>query len=1829
MALIVLVVLFSVGLLNAEARFGERPFIDIYKVPDSAMEQGHIRIKLSDKHSLLAQELQYRSGDIESFGIEELDELAQQFQVTKITRVFSGLTRDHKYAARHIEWGLHLWFELEYESRADIRSMVMAYRGLEESVQWAEPEYKKTMMSVNSDEVAAINETLTRWTPNDTRYGEQWHYHNTGQTGGTVDADIDLPQAWDIEKGHPDVIVDVQDGGIQQDHPDLNGNLWINTDEIAGNGIDDDGNGYIDDRTGYNFVAGNGTIVGHFHGTHVAGTIAAESNNSTGVAGIAGGNGATRGVSLMSTQVFTDASSGGFENAPIYGADNGAAISQNSWGYTYVGVYDQVVLDAIDYFNTNGGGVVMDGGITIYAAGNGESSGQWWPGCYSGAFSVAATTHEDTKAWYSNYDTWVDVSAPGGETAVSQEGVLSTYTGSAYNFLQGTSMACPHTSGVAALVLSYSYRNGRILSNTELADIIRNTTDNHYGVNPSYIGQLGSGRINAYAALMAANPALPSCTITSPADGSVFNLNSSITINVTATDNDGTITGVAFYIDNVLQYTDTTSPYSWVWDSTGYAGGSHTIKVIATDNSSNSVERSVSITLLAPPDEGFETGDFSAYPWVNNSSVPWTVQSSEKFSGTYAAKSGTILANNSTSLSLPVLVSSSGNITFYYKVSSESGYDYLRFYIDDVQQAQWSGAAGWAAATYPVSSGSHTFRWTYSKDGSVDSGSDCAWLDHIILPPMGTYYAPPRNLAATSGNGVVNLSWQAPASGSPTGYKVYRNSAYLATTAALSYNDTAVVNDTNYQYYCTAVYGTNESEASNTVDAYPTANPLSTIIIGNGTGSQTYPIDRYYNYSGHEAIYLASQIGTACNISSLGFYKASGTDVNAINAVSIYMKHTTDSSLSTGTYSTSGYTLVYSGSFPNTATSGWMEVPLNNLFAYNGTDNLAILTIKGYQAYISSGYPYWTYTTSSSTQARQNRNDDAQPASLTASNNLPNIKLQVYLPQGILYPARNLSAAPGNGFVVLNWDAPMSGSPTGYKIYRNSSLLTTVAVPGYTDNAVVNGTTYSYYVVAAYSTGDADPTATVNATPDLISEVVIGSGTGSNGVTDGAPINVYYQSLHGQSVYTAAELNAAGVFGPVQINQIGFNVTGLPSLAMPNYLVRVGHTTATDVASWIPATNLSAVWSAASYQPSVTGWNMFELDPPFEWNGEDNFVVDTAFGLIGSWTQTGTVQITSVNNGYRYTRNDYDDQTEIFTGGSATNNRPNLKIRVDVSEPIGPEIEVMPLSLDFGTIPINTTEVRQFIIENVGDEPLTGSITTPAGFSVAVSGRVASPFTTTAGTKTSRNTLPYTVAAGSYQEYNVSFNPTLEQVYTGNIVITSNDADEPSVNVLVEGTAYNPNQAPTIELPDHFDFAKNDTLVEDFSLFVSDPDDDPLTLTCVGNSNIDVEIDGLMVTFSSPTGWVGIENMTFTISDGQLQDNGDVAVNSYNTPPWVNLPASFEFARNGNLEEDLAPYGGDDDGDDLEITYSGNTHIQIVLNGTIATFTTIPAGWVGTESVTFTVDDGYSQASDAVDITVTNSAPWLDLPASFEFARNGNLEEDLAPYGGDDDGDDLEITYSGNTHIQILLNGTIATFTTDPVGWVGTETVTFTVDDGYSQASDTMDISVFNNAPTIVLPPAFGFDMGQQLVVDFSPYLYDANADALTLQYSGNTNVHVSIDGLNVTFSAVADWHGMELLTFTVSDGLDQNSTSVEVFVNFVLSYLDPPVVTISKPLGSMYLQWEAVPNATAYEIYRCTTPDGMYEVVVTTSDLFWTDPQGFDMAFYKVRAINNPPVKK
>lgn len=485
-----LLVSFSAQAQDFRIAKGERPPIDLTQVSADAFEKGVFKIKLTPEAILLVNDDMFVSNEANAvnFGIESIDALGREFGIYRIELQFGSPALRNRFSERHKAWGFHRWFRIYLNESVDIKAAVNAYMSLAE-VEFAEPEYKKRLIG-NAPKEGASSETFfdpsapeAFWTPNDPRYNEQWHYHNTGQQNGTPDADIDLPEAWEMEKGNAAVLVAVIDEGIQFNHPDLAANMW--------------------EGIGFNFVTGNSNVLPGNHGTHVAGTVAAVNNNGVGVSGIAGGDGSGNGIRLMSAQVFTSSSSNGFSLAPVWAADNGAAISQNSWGYTTVGVYEQAVLDAIDYFNINGGGsALVGGGITIFAAGNDGTEGSWYPGFYSGTFAVAATNNQDIKSWYSNFGQWVDISAPGGETNnVNARGVLSTLNNSTYGFYQGTSMACPHVSGVAALVASMAYGE---ITPQDLAEILQNSVDNHYGVNPSYIGKLGSGRLNANNALLEA-----------------------------------------------------------------------------------------------------------------------------------------------------------------------------------------------------------------------------------------------------------------------------------------------------------------------------------------------------------------------------------------------------------------------------------------------------------------------------------------------------------------------------------------------------------------------------------------------------------------------------------------------------------------------------------------------------------------------------------------------------------------------------------------------------------------------------------------------------------------------------------------------------------------------------------------------------------------------------------------------------------------------------------------------------------------------------------------------------------------------------------------------------------------------------------------------------------------------------------------------------------------------------------------------------------------------------------------------------------------------------
>ena len=455
-------------------------------------------------------------------GVSAIDEITAQLGAVKIERVFPY---GGKFEPRMRKAGLHLWYDIEFEESIPVSRAVSDFSDLAE-IEVVEPVLQAQRAGEN--EVIIPVKTLEQIKPtaagspfNDPGLSLQWHYHNEGNLPNSVaGADISLYDAWKVTAGSREVIVAVVDGGIDYEHEDLKDNVWINEDEVAGN-TDNDNNGYAGDVYGWNFVSNIATIIPDSHGTHVAGTIAAVNNNGKGGCGIAGGTGLYDGVRVMSCQIFEPAEerSGGSANIPraiIYGANNGAVISQNSWSYKFeqgTPYLNESTKAAIDYFieyagldeNGNQTGP-MKGGIVIFAAGNNNSNKDAYPAKYERVFSVASMAPDFLKAYYSNYADWVDITAPGGTyrymSKYSDEcPVYSTVPGNGYGYKQGTSMACPHVSGVAALVVSKFGVGHPGFTPEDLKSILLESAGNIDRYNPSFRGNLGAGYVDAAAAL--------------------------------------------------------------------------------------------------------------------------------------------------------------------------------------------------------------------------------------------------------------------------------------------------------------------------------------------------------------------------------------------------------------------------------------------------------------------------------------------------------------------------------------------------------------------------------------------------------------------------------------------------------------------------------------------------------------------------------------------------------------------------------------------------------------------------------------------------------------------------------------------------------------------------------------------------------------------------------------------------------------------------------------------------------------------------------------------------------------------------------------------------------------------------------------------------------------------------------------------------------------------------------------------------------------------------------------------------------------------------------
>lgn len=519
-------------------------------------------------------------------GIPSTDEVLDILGAYHFERIFPV---DAKNEERTRAAGLHLWYRVKFDENTDLREAANRLGKLGEisKVQgnghiqraYKKQNYRSYISESALQQKAASRAGMAGNTFSDPGLASQWHYANSGsnpfdyqnelENGSKIGCDVGCMEAWKKCTGDPSIIVAVLDEGVMNTHPDLAGNIWVNEGEELYADTDADGNGYKDDKYGYNFVSNTGIISwteasDTGHGTHVAGTIAAMNGNGIGVCGIAGGDGSENsGVKLMSCQVFSGDAGVTLDaeaRAVKYAADNGAVILQCSWGYNsslgsiiegytpgpgseeeWENLYP-LEKEALDYFINNAGSPngVIDGGLIIFASGNEYAGMPGFPGAYSKCVSVSAVAADFTPACYTNYGKEVTISAPGGDTeyynpvgkddpeswtdGIYSGSILSTWiqNGTAvYGFMDGTSMACPHVSGVAALGLSYAVKQRRHFKASEFIELLKASTkslDSWYGngkvktyyrnhlsagASPTrvelakYIGKMGAGLVDA------------------------------------------------------------------------------------------------------------------------------------------------------------------------------------------------------------------------------------------------------------------------------------------------------------------------------------------------------------------------------------------------------------------------------------------------------------------------------------------------------------------------------------------------------------------------------------------------------------------------------------------------------------------------------------------------------------------------------------------------------------------------------------------------------------------------------------------------------------------------------------------------------------------------------------------------------------------------------------------------------------------------------------------------------------------------------------------------------------------------------------------------------------------------------------------------------------------------------------------------------------------------------------------------------------------------------------------------------------------------------------
>ncbi|MDQ3022564.1 MAG: S8 family peptidase [Bacteroidota bacterium] len=809
---------------------------------------------------------------------------------------------------------------------------------------------------MRSDNVAIVqfNHYVTeRVIPNDTRFAEQWDKNNTGQTGGTPDADIDAPEAWEVATGGSTalgdtIVVAIVDGGQQVDHPDLE--TWRNWAEIPGNSIDDDNNGYIDDINGWNASSNNGTIPAEFHGTHCAGIAGARGNNNQGVAGVnlkVKTMPVVYGISPTLEQSVVKAYGYVLKQRKIYNQTNGTqgafVVSTNSSFGVDNGQPSNYPLWC-GFYDSLGAAGILSAGAGPNNNVNIDIVGDIPTACPSPfMISVTNTTNTDAKNSGAGYGPInMDLGAPGTS-------ILSTTPGGSYGLLTGTSMATPQVAGAIGLLYSGASSLFIQLAKNDpdsAALLFKQFILSSVDTIPALTGiTVSNGRLNVNKMIQKVRvnvPVLHPFALTNPSAAA-----------------------------RLVSLPFATNQYNFNWD-TSATGATYRFVFGNPTTSTRKISIPAGINSLI-----LTSGQ------LDNILAGLGLNQGDSLVGQWDAWSYRVLPVNDS------LKSNNGPraITLKRGVPPLTAFNLS------------TPPTGTTVQTTPTDYSNLISTWTKSGQGVKYK-----WI-----------FATPNFSSSSNIKAII----QSENSGYDTVVNI-RRSKLDSLAASLGAGN----NDSISGQWRTYAYNLNDSIASSqTFDIRLRRLPISTVTIGTGTSDESYPLNRFYNYYRWQGLYLGSEIATNGSIRKIKFYQNNSVSGVTSENVRIFLKSTAEQLLPTGTWDTTGMTLVFSGTINSLASPGWVDIQLTNPFYFSSTENLIVSIGRDFQQFVTT-YPRYAYTSTSTNYRTRRAQRDAQyPTTLTQNYNRANVQFELSLLTNV---NNNLTSTPEIFSLSQNYPNPFN-----------------------------------------------------------------------------------------------------------------------------------------------------------------------------------------------------------------------------------------------------------------------------------------------------------------------------------------------------------------------------------------------------------------------------------------------------------------------------------------------------------------------------------------------------------------------------------------------------------------------------------------------------------------------------------------------------------------------------------------------------------------------------------------------------------------------------------